>query len=37
MQVHAPVAVNSMKFADLFQNVEATIKNAVTLPIEKQN
>ena len=37
MQVHAPVAVNSMEFADLFQNVEATIKNAVTLPIEKQN
>lgn len=30
-QVHEPIAVNSMKFDDLFEKVEKTIKNAVTL------
>lgn len=30
-EVHEPIAVNSMKFDDLFQKVEETIKNAVTL------
>jgi len=30
-EVHEPIAVNSMKFNDLFEKVEETIKNAVTL------
>jgi len=30
-EVHEPIAVNSMEFNDLFQKVEETIKNAVTL------
>jgi 1-acyl-sn-glycerol-3-phosphate acyltransferase len=31
LEVHAPIAVNSMEFNDLFQKVEETIKNTVTL------
>ncbi|MFC2110309.1 lysophospholipid acyltransferase family protein [Bacteroidota bacterium] len=31
IEVHEPVAVNSMSFEDLFQKVEKTIKNSVTL------
>jgi len=30
-EVHEPIAVNSMEFKDLFQKVEETIKNSVTL------
>ena len=30
-KVHEPIAVNSMEFKDLFQKVEETIKNSVTL------
>ncbi|WP_139957192.1 lysophospholipid acyltransferase family protein [Flavicella sediminum] len=31
LEVHEPIAVNSMSFEDLFQKVEKTIKNSVTL------
>jgi 1-acyl-sn-glycerol-3-phosphate acyltransferase len=31
MEVHEAIPVSSMKFADLFQKVEKTIKNSVTL------
>lgn len=31
LETHAPIAVKSMDFNDLFQKVEETIKNAVTL------
>jgi 1-acyl-sn-glycerol-3-phosphate acyltransferase len=31
LEVHEPIAVNSMEFNDLFQKVEETIKNSVTL------
>lgn len=31
LETHEPIAVNSMEFNDLFQKVEETIKNSVTL------
>lgn len=31
LETHEPIAVNSMEFKDLFQKVEETIKNSVTL------
>lgn len=31
LEIHEPIAVNSMEFKDLFQKVEETIKNSVTL------
>ena len=31
LEAHKPIAVNSMEFNDLFQKVEETIKNSVTL------